>query len=37
MRARHRRLDVDFRVYAEEAVARFVATTEDLLTRLASD
>jgi radical SAM superfamily enzyme YgiQ (UPF0313 family) len=36
-KARFRRLDDDFRVYAEEAMARFEATTEDLLTRLASD
>jgi radical SAM superfamily enzyme YgiQ (UPF0313 family) len=36
-RARLRRLDADFRVYAEEALARFVATTEDLLTRLAAE
>lgn len=35
--ARLRRLDDDFRVYAEEAVARFRATTEDLLARLASN
>ncbi len=33
-KARLRRLDEDFRVYADEAVARFRATTEDRLARL---
>jgi hypothetical protein len=37
MHARYRRLDEDFRVYAEEAVARFKATTDDLIARLAAD
>jgi len=36
-KARLRRLDEDFRVYADEAVARFRATTEELLARLAAE
>ncbi|MGE5345858.1 MAG: B12-binding domain-containing radical SAM protein [Acidithiobacillales bacterium] len=35
--ARLRRLDADFRVHAEEAVARFKATTDDLLARIVAE
>jgi radical SAM superfamily enzyme YgiQ (UPF0313 family) len=36
-RARLRRLDEDFRVYAEEAVARYRATTDDLIANLSAE
>ena len=36
MRARYRRINKDFRIYAEEAIASFQATMDELITRLAT-
>jgi len=37
MHARCRRVNRDFRIYAEEAIAQFRVTVDDLITRLAAD
>jgi hypothetical protein len=36
MRTHYRRLNRDFRVYAEDAVAEFQATMDDLIARLST-